>query len=649
MLAKRVLYYGVDAPLPERTELRAGPLSLVFEEGDLRYVRLQGREILRRVYVAIRDRNWGTVAPRLSNLQKEIAADSFRITYEVENRQGEIDFFWKGTITGEAEGTITFRMDGQARSTFLRNRIGFCVLHPLRECAGQPCVVEQVDGAVVEGAFPRYIAADQAFLNLRAVSHEVVPGVWAEVRFAGDTFEMEDQRNWTDASYKTYCTPLSLPFPAEVKAGTTISQSVTLRLKGRVPEGREELPTSEVRLAVSAGPAVPLPRLGLAVASHGQPPASKELARLKALNLSHLRVDLNPFQSGYLATLRSAASEARALGVPLEVALTLSDNAADELTGVVAALQELKPEVGSWLIYSPREKSATEKWLKLARRYLSSYDSRAKIGAGTNAYFAELNRGRPPVELLDLVCYSLNPQVHAVDNASLIENLEGQAASVESAHQFAGGLPLAVSTITLKPRFNPDATGPEPEPAPGELPSQVDPRQMSLFGAGWTLGSLKRLGESGTYSLTYYETTGWRGVMETENGSPLPAKFLSLAGLVFPLYHVLADVGEFAGGSVIPSTSSTPLKVEGLVLSRDRHTRILLANLSPEPQSVQVTGANLARSVRVRFLDETNAEQAMLSPEQFRAEMGEWAQTSQDELELRLRPFAIARIDSEQK
>lgn len=649
MLAKRVLYYGVDAPLPERAELRAGPLSLVFEEGDLRCVRLQGREILRRVYVAIRDRNWGTIPPRLSNLQKEIAADSFRITYDVENKQGEIDFSWKGTITGEAEGTITFRMDGQARSTSLRNRIGFCVLHPLRECAGQPCVVEQVDGAVIEGAFPRYIAADQAFLNMRAVSHEVVPGVWAEVRFAGDTFEMEDQRNWTDASYKTYCTPLSLPFPAEVKAGTTISQSVTLRLKGRVPEGREELPTSEVRLAVSAGPAVPLPRLGLAVASHGQPPASKELARLKALNLSHLRVDLNPFQSGYLATLRSAASEARALGVPLEVALTLSDNAADELTGVVAALQELKPEVGSWLIYSPREKSATEKWLKLARRYLSSYDSRAKIGAGTNAYFAELNRDRPPVELVDLVCYSLNPQVHAVDNASLIENLEGQAASVESAHQFAGGLPLAVSTITLKPRFNPDATGSEPEPAPGELPSQVDPRQMSLFGAGWTLGSLKRLGESGAYSLTYYETTGWRGVMETENGSPLPAKFLSLAGLVFPLYHVLADVGEFAGGSVIPSTSSTALKVEGLVLSRDRHTRILLANLSPEPQSVRVTGANLARSVRVRFLDEANAEQAMLSPEQFRAEMGEGAQTSQDELELRLRPFGIARIDSEQK
>ena len=55
---------------------------------------------------------------------------------------------------------------------------------------------------------------------MRAISHEVVPGLMAEVRFEGETFEMEDQRNWTDASYKTYCTPLSLPYPVEVKEGT---------------------------------------------------------------------------------------------------------------------------------------------------------------------------------------------------------------------------------------------------------------------------------------------------------------------------------------------------------------------------------------------------------------------------------------------
>ena len=48
-----------------------------------------------RIYVAVRDRNWGTVLPRLSNLKIERSADSFQITYDCQHQQGDIDFFWK--------------------------------------------------------------------------------------------------------------------------------------------------------------------------------------------------------------------------------------------------------------------------------------------------------------------------------------------------------------------------------------------------------------------------------------------------------------------------------------------------------------------------------------------------------------------------
>ena len=44
--------------------------------------------------------------------------------------------------------------------------------------------------------------------------------MWANVAFDGDIFEMEDQRNWTDASYKIYSTPLRLPFPCRCAAAT---------------------------------------------------------------------------------------------------------------------------------------------------------------------------------------------------------------------------------------------------------------------------------------------------------------------------------------------------------------------------------------------------------------------------------------------
>jgi hypothetical protein len=646
MLPRNVLYYGKDEPLPARQPLRAGPLTAFFEEGGLRYIRLGEREVLRRIYIAVRDQNWGTVPTIISNLRVEQAVDSFEISYDAENKQGEVDFAWTGRITGNAEGKIEFSMDGKARSTFLRNRIGFNVLHSMRECAGQECEVEKVDGSVTRSEFPRFVSPQQPFRDMRAISHQALHDVWAEVRFTGDVFETEDQRNWTDASYKTYCTPLSLPFPVEVKVGTRISQSVSLSLKGRIPRVQSESPKGLVTVSSRDMRPMQLPRLGVGVASHGQPLSGKEVARLRALNLAHLRVDLKLSDPKYESDLRRAVMEARALEVPLEVALILSDDADKELVGLRARVEEIKPDVRTWLVFEIAEKSTSKKWVDLARRQLADYNPQARFGAGANAYFAELNRGRPGPDWVDLVSYSISPQVHAFDNASLVESLEAQASTVESARQFLGGIPIAVSPVTLKPRFNPNATGPEPEPAPGELPSQVDVRQMSLFGAGWTLGSIKYLAESGAASVTYYETTGWRGVMEREQGSMLPEKFRSLPGAVFPLYHVLADVGEFAAGGAAISASSAPLRVEGLVLHQGERTRILLANFEPEPQQVRVFCTSLTKTAQVKQLDETNVEEAMTSPEMFRAEPGRSVDVRRGEMELTLAPYAIARIDS---
>ncbi|MBN1285471.1 MAG: hypothetical protein JXB47_08735 [Anaerolineae bacterium] len=642
-LTRNVCYYGEDAPLPESVVLHAGPLSMVYENGELRDIRLGEHEILRRVYVAVRDPNWGTVAPQLSNVEMDIHADSFAVRYEAENKQGDIDFFWVGAITGAADGTITFKMAGAARATFKRNRIGFCILHPM-QLAGRPCTVTHVDGSTAEGVFPGYIAPHQPFKNLRAIAHEVVPGVRAEVLMEGDTFEMEDQRNWTDASYKTYCTPLELPFPATVKKGTKIAQSVTLKLSGAVPASTgaaDGLITFEVSSRVTG----PVPRIGLGIASHGRPLSEAEAEALQRLSLNHLRVDVRLNAPDAAKTLRRAAREAGMLDIELEVALHLTNNAESELKAFRALLDRIMPPVGVWLIFHVDEPSTTEMWVKLARKYLTDYNVEAQFGAGTDAFFTELNRDRPPAHVLDLVTYSINPQVHASDNASLVETLAAQAVTLRSARQFSGSAKVIVSPVTLKMRFNPAATGPEPRSGPGELPPQVDPRQMSLFGAGWTAGSLKYLAEGGAYSVTFYETTGWRGVMETEAGSPLPDKFPSRPGAVFPLYYVLADVGAFASGAVMASRSSDPLRVDGLALRYGKSLRVILANYTPETQRVIVRG--LRDTASIRSLDETNVEDAVSDFEAYHLQTVKMRRLSGDILELDLMPFAVTRIDSE--
>jgi hypothetical protein len=405
-------------------------------------------------------------------------------------------------------------------------------------------------------------------------------------------------------------------------------------------------PEKTVTIVLGTGPAEPLPAIGLAQASHGEALQDEEIERLQVLRLSHVRVDLEPGEREWETVLRSAARDAARLGCPLEIALFLSHSADEDLLRVLQALPAQGLPICRYLIFDRRERSTSGRTLGLARRYLQPCHPSARFGGGTDANFHELRTLRHPPHGLDFVCFSIQPQTHATDDESLTETLEMQGEVVRNARRLFHGLPVCVSPVTLRPRFNADATGPQRPPTPGELPGQVDVRQMSLFGAGWTLGSLKYLSESGTTSVTFFETTGWRGVMERKAGSPLPRRFRSLPGAVFPLYHVLADVGAFAGGCVLPSQSDQPLKVECLALERDRRQRLLLANMTGETVPVVVRGF-ATTFVRVKRLDETTVLAATVNPRAFRESESERQRTTDGELRIELCPYAVVRADSD--
>ena len=645
MPSGRVWTCGRDEEPQPRLQLQAGPLSLSLENGELVSIALGEREIIRRIYAAVRDRNWGTLPAVFSDVQQAIGPDSFTVSFLADHRQREIHFSWRGTITGERDGTIRYELAGVAHTTFLRNRIGFCVLHP-HTSAGARCRVTHAGGAVEESRLPEAIAPHQPFLDIHALAHEVAPGRWAELTFSGDVFEMEDQRNWSDASFKTYCTPLHLPFPAEIAAGTRVAQSITLRVPGAKGTGRAPAPAPVYTLD-RAAPRRQLPPIGLGQASHGSPLGEREQALLRGLRPAHLRVDLALHQPGgpsWADGLRRAAADAAALGAALEVALTMSDAAREELTALAGALPALRAEVARWLVFHAGELATPERGVSLAREVLGPVRPGVPVAAGSRAYFTELNRGPLPT-FADAVVFSMNPQIHAFDDGSLVETLRMQRLQVENAARLSGGRPVVVSAVTLRPPFNAVATGPVLPPPPGQLPDQVDPRQLSLFGAAWTLGSLANLAPSGAASLTYYETSGWRGVVETPEGSPVPERFPSLPGCPFPLYHVLADVTDLRGGEVVAGDSSAPFRLEGLTLACSGRLRTLLANLTAGPLEAVVAGA--PGPGRVRTLDLTTVERACREPESFRSDRGEATAPRGGELRLRLAPYATACIDWE--
>lgn len=548
MLTETFLTYGQPEPPATLVHLRAGPLRMLYDptSGFLRRIKLGEREVLRGIYAAVRDRNWGTTPGTVRERLREVEARTFRMEFECEHRQNEIHFVWQGKLKGDADGTIRYEFEGVAQASFLRNRIGFCVLHPIRECAGAPARQTRTNGSVVEGRFPELIEPQifgrSSFRDLRAVAHEITEGQWAELEFEGDTFEMEDQRNWTDASFKTYCTPLALPFPVEVRGGTRIHQVVTLRLSGKSASIEVSSPEpTPLTLEITTAPTARLPAIGLGAATHGEPLRKAEASALRQLRLSHLRADLRLWERNWQLKLDQAANEAEQLGAQLELAVHLPRQDDSDAESAARALQKHAAKLVRVLALREGEPATSPETMQRVRQLLGGMG--VPVGVGSDCNFCELNReqalGRLALKDADFLFWSVNPQVHATDHLSIMETLEAQAATVRTARAFGGKLPLVVSPVTLKQRFNPVATTAATPRAPDELPPEVDARQLSQFAAAWTIGTLAGLTDAGVESVTLYETTGWRGVMDGGKAARPPALFPARPGGTFPIFDAL--------------------------------------------------------------------------------------------------------------
>jgi hypothetical protein len=317
------------------------------------------------------------------------------------------------------------------------------VHHPL-SCAGKPLAVAQPDGAMIQAAFPKLISPHQPVLGIRSMAYDLGPGRVAEITFGGEVWEMEDQRNWSDANFKTYPTPLALPYPVEVAAGSRFEQTVELRL--RYSGGQRILP------------------LGLTLDATEPLPSSVE--RLHRLKVEHLRLE----QPGRL-------SEAARWNLPVELALTLGDDAEKELAAVATGAAPLARVI----VYRRDEPVAAARWVAMARARFPG----VAVMPGSNQYFAELNRNRTS-DFSAGVAFGLHPQVHAVDDESIMANLASHDSLVETVRAIAGATPLALSPVTFGPR------------------GQADARLGTAFGAAWTGGAIANFARLGVASATFH-------------------------------------------------------------------------------------------------------------------------------------------------
>jgi D-apionolactonase len=236
---RALLLHGDPAPPSEPVELRAGPLTCELDGLDLRYVRLGDIEIMRRLHATVRTPGWDTIPGTPDRLETHAGEDSFAVELAVRHEGDDIAFSWTGSFTGDSSGRIEAVFDGTAERDLTYGRIGLCVLHPLAEMLGRPYRAH-TPGGWISGTLPELIGIQgwqdecwvPLFPSFDALEVDLGDGLVCRFEFEGDLWETEDHRNWTDASFKTYCTPLSLGGPHHLAGGDTIRNRMTLTVAG---------------------------------------------------------------------------------------------------------------------------------------------------------------------------------------------------------------------------------------------------------------------------------------------------------------------------------------------------------------------------------------------------------------------------------
>lgn len=644
--------YGRDAPPPSLRRLRAGPVTALFDGAGLRRVAFGSTEVVRRIFTAVRDVNWDTVLPARTGHVIEVGEREFRISYQALHRKEELDLAAELTIEGRADGLLRFTFQGTANTDCPYCRIGICILHP-PEAAGRTYRAESPDG-VIEGELPTLVGPQwirdgklQAlFPPYRRLAIGMAGGLEVDFRFDGDLFEMEDQRNWTDASFKTYSTPLALGFPHQARGGQTFRQSVEVRCLSRAAAPAAvgiaaEDPRAPVALVVGGQKRTRLPAIGLGWSSVTSALSRRETDLLRALAPDHLRAEVGPGRKE--ADLRTAVSACERLDTALEVALLLGGDPATALEQMAPALR--RAPIRRFLVFKEGSPCSDGALVRLARERLARDHPQARFFGGTNIYFAELNRTRPDPEDMDGLVFTITPQIHDGDEMSVMENVEAQGDAVRSALALAGkDREVVVSPVTLKPRFNPFANRPLAAD-PNQLPLPVDPRQATLFAAAWTVGSLKHLIEGGAAAVTYYETIGWRGLLEAEEGVPSSELFPSRPGMIFPVYWVFRDLRGWRDAAVLACDSSDRQRVTGLALRRDGRTRVLVANLTPELQEFSLLPGTHAAEAEVTLVDKGSYDLVPADAASVRRSASR-VSLHKGQLTLPLHPFAVACVDA---
>jgi hypothetical protein len=609
----RIVVFGTLDPAPKPLRLVAGPLSLEVMNGVARGLRWHGIEVVRAVDCPIRDESWATYPAQSPEEKIESRADEFK--FERRYVVAGSALSCRVVFVGRSDGFFRASAELTVNRDFRTNRAGFTVLHPIAGVAGTPLTVVRPDGTSTLAEFPKMISPAQPVVDIAGLIYSV-QGVNVTITFSGEIFEMEDQRNWGDASFKTYCRPLSRPMPYLLTAGDTVQQEITIQLTGSSDQPADAL-TGVVPNTLELnciGESVPVVSLALDATSL---PAKDETSISKLVAPRILQLRVTPDSVDRVLDSAQALMVGDRPDIELEIVIP-QDRQIDECLDLVAKRCSSVGLQPARVVALPeaylRSYQPTGPWPTGPSPHDAAVAARntfpaAQIGGGVLTNFTELNRCRPDMSVCNYITHGATAIVHAADDRSVVESLEGLSQVFASARALAGLGDYRLGLISIGMRSNPYGADVVANPDQTRLAmAGTDPRQRGLFAAAWAIGAVAATEQHGISSMVLAALVGPLGIIYRRAAWLQPMYDDRPGAAIYPMFHVIRALSEIAGAPRLSIVGASRSLV-GVAGETDLGSRLLLANISDAPCTVV-----LPPNATVRCLDEDTFDAATEDP-----------------------------------
>jgi hypothetical protein len=507
-----------EAAWPDVRRMRVGDVGLDLAPEGLRNVTFRGQRLVAEIYPALRRPDWSTQRPAVVSEHVELGETSAELVRVVEDV--DVRSVLRVSIS---DGVLHLDSTVQALRRVALNRWGLNVCLDASDWAES---VVDVDG--VPSRLPKDVAPQQEIGGVlqglfppgERLSFTRDDGAAVVLRSTGLRLEAEDQRNWTDPTFKIYSGSLADPRPVTIAAGARRTQSLSVQLEAGTP--------ARARMSAPAWQRVALPELGVQANDVELQEGDSRL--LDILGVDRVRLDVE-------SHVRVAPPLGQAEVPELEVAVLLGELDEEGGAAVDCSGRRLPgplPVGSRVLVHGEGRRSTGAAEADACAAALAPGSVGLEVVPGTDAYFTDVNRDRPLIG--GRVSFSIVPTVHTADSETLFRSLREQARVVRQARSTLAAR-VHVSPITLRLRGDPEG---QHTASHRRRVDQVhlDRRIHELEGAAWTVGSIHAVADGGAESGTWHELLGERGLVRRDGDGSLRFS---------PAFHAIGAVAKLVG------------------------------------------------------------------------------------------------------